>query len=370
MWARKSLLPIANAAASAVINYTHQLYYHRLSQDYSVRLTGPLTQILFSVHQDVRPLLTFDSQQALQPAYVEICVRGCRIRLIKRQLEAVFNPSELFTPLHPQRQNLILNPPNQPSPRVFILQPKRDHLHNDASSSTTRPRPRQPANCRLVQGRRTRDLGARTTTSTSLRCTRPSSASRRRSASGGTCRRRARSGALSAVRWPASATTWSSTTSTSTTARARPKGASWCAAAMTCTRPGGRSASPQARRRAGGTARPAARRTASTAQQHPTGPYSGSGFSASGVPQGVRNSVHGLCVSRSSWQQTVDEDDGHNSGTDDGGDEERNKQRPTSNLGDRPNGRFACPFFKRYPESEKLTKACYGPGWRTVHRVK
>jgi hypothetical protein len=32
--------------------------------------------------------------------------------------------------------------------------------------------------------------------------------------------------------------------------------------------------------------------------------------------------------------------------------------------------KFACPFFKRAPESHQRWRACAGPGWDTVHRVK
>jgi len=32
--------------------------------------------------------------------------------------------------------------------------------------------------------------------------------------------------------------------------------------------------------------------------------------------------------------------------------------------------KFACPFYKRNPEKYKNQRACSGPGWETVHRVK
>jgi len=32
--------------------------------------------------------------------------------------------------------------------------------------------------------------------------------------------------------------------------------------------------------------------------------------------------------------------------------------------------RFACPFAKQDPEKYKNVKACSGPGWPAVHRVK
>lgn len=107
------------------------------------------------------------------------------------------------------------------------------------------------------------------------------------------------------------------------------------------------------------------------ARQHPVGPPYGSGSSIPGFPPGNRSSAHRHGASRNSRQQPVDDDDGHNSGTDDGDDDgERNMQGSTSSLGARPQGRFACPFLKRYPESKKLTRACCGPGWESVHRMK
>ncbi|KAK0620695.1 hypothetical protein B0T14DRAFT_236361 [Immersiella caudata] len=32
--------------------------------------------------------------------------------------------------------------------------------------------------------------------------------------------------------------------------------------------------------------------------------------------------------------------------------------------------KFACPYYKKYPESDKLSKSCRAPGWDSVHRVK
>lgn len=97
------------------------------------------------------------------------------------------------------------------------------------------------------------------------------------------------------------------------------------------------------------------------ARQHP---YSGSVSSASEL-QGA-GSWRGIGASRGSRRRRADEDDDI-SGRDNSDDQERNSR--ASALG--PGGqKFACPFFKRYPESDKLGRRCYGPGWPTVHRVK
>ncbi|GAB1316364.1 hypothetical protein MFIFM68171_06574 [Madurella fahalii] len=104
-------------------------------------------------------------------------------------------------------------------------------------------------------------------------------------------------------------------------------------------------------------------------RQCPAGPSSGFGSSASGFLPGDWSSVHGLGGYGGSRQQPARGGDGHDSEADDGDDDDRNKQS-VLDLGDRSKGRLACVFFKRYPNSEKLSGACLGPGWDSVHRLK
>ena len=70
----------------------------------------------------------------------------------------------------------------------------------------------------------------------------------------------------------------------------------------------------------------------------------------------------GACDSSGQRNGDREEDD------DDG--EVRKWQQPTMSFLQKVSGRFACPFYKMYPESESLTKSCKGPGWDSVHRVK
>jgi hypothetical protein len=53
---------------------------------------------------------------------------------------------------------------------------------------------------------------------------------------------------------------------------------------------------------------------------------------------------------------------------DDGEPEKRRKLNlpPNSSSG----LRFACPFYKRNPQNHQRWRACRGPGWQNVHRVK
>ena len=41
----------------------------------------------------------------------------------------------------------------------------------------------------------------------------------------------------------------------------------------------------------------------------------------------------------------------------------------TSHIG-RNAPKFACPFFKRNPETFRNSRSCTGPGWATVRRTK
>ncbi|KAK5663804.1 hypothetical protein OQA88_7 [Cercophora sp. LCS_1] len=67
-----------------------------------------------------------------------------------------------------------------------------------------------------------------------------------------------------------------------------------------------------------------------------------------------------------------DEDD--SLGRRDGDDGDKRKKSNTSSamteLQERLTKKLACPFYKRYPSSECMSKSCRAPGWPTVHRVK
>jgi hypothetical protein len=76
--------------------------------------------------------------------------------------------------------------------------------------------------------------------------------------------------------------------------------------------------------------------------------------------------------SSDNWKRSIDSDaEGNDTGN--GGDE--NKRRRNGDIAikvvsEKLMGKFACPFYKRYPESGNLQKSCHGPGWQSVHRVK
>ncbi|KAF4449294.1 hypothetical protein F53441_7412 [Fusarium austroafricanum] len=71
-------------------------------------------------------------------------------------------------------------------------------------------------------------------------------------------------------------------------------------------------------------------------------------------------------------KRLLDNDDqGYDAG--DGGDEKERRTREDLTSALLPSQRtqkFACPFYKKYPESSSLPKSCHGPGWQSVHRVK
>ena len=54
-------------------------------------------------------------------------------------------------------------------------------------------------------------------------------------------------------------------------------------------------------------------------------------------------------------------------------DDEQGKRRKMGSLS-RPNifpgVRYACPYFKHDPDKYTNCRACAGPGWQDVHRVK
>lgn len=66
-------------------------------------------------------------------------------------------------------------------------------------------------------------------------------------------------------------------------------------------------------------------------------------------------------------------DDGDEARDDDEENERGKKPRPPTKEPSDPLQKYrklACPFRKRYPETKWKYKACYGPGYDTVHRVK
>jgi hypothetical protein len=71
----------------------------------------------------------------------------------------------------------------------------------------------------------------------------------------------------------------------------------------------------------------------------------------------------------------LDDDDISRGG--DNGNEDGNRPNKRPRLGDgNPkirsvnNQKFACPFYKRFPEKYKNFRSCPGPGWDEIHRVK
>ncbi len=97
-----------------------------------------------------------------------------------------------------------------------------------------------------------------------------------------------------------------------------------------------------------------------------------SSSSSSQSPSGSADKVSLTTSSSTGRKRALDEDEGSNSGRG-GDDDDEKRKRMASTSKTRLEERlrkFACPFYKRYPESEKLQKSCHGPGWPTVHRTK
>ncbi len=72
-------------------------------------------------------------------------------------------------------------------------------------------------------------------------------------------------------------------------------------------------------------------------------------------------------------RRALDEDEGGDSGwegDEDGGKRKRRDSTTRTQLEAHLIRKFACPVYKRYPDSQNLQKSCHGPGWSTVHRVK
>ena len=71
-------------------------------------------------------------------------------------------------------------------------------------------------------------------------------------------------------------------------------------------------------------------------------------------------------------KRALDEDEGSNPGRGAGDDGEKRKRMDSTSRTRREERlrKFACPFYKRYPDSENLQKACHRSGWGSVHRTK
>ena len=92
--------------------------------------------------------------------------------------------------------------------------------------------------------------------------------------------------------------------------------------------------------------------------------------SSSGTPVAGQHSQS--LTTRKRRAQKEHEDDGPaRRGGDDG---DKRKKPSTSSamaeLQERLVKKLACPFYKRFPANEGLSKSCRAPGWPTVHRVK
>ncbi len=96
------------------------------------------------------------------------------------------------------------------------------------------------------------------------------------------------------------------------------------------------------------------------------------GSSSSQPPSGDAGKSSLAATLTTGRKRALDEDEGGNPGRGDGDDGEKRKriESTSKTRPEEPLKRFACPFYKRYPESEKLQKSCRGPGWPDVHRTK
>ncbi|KAK3899230.1 hypothetical protein C8A05DRAFT_37168 [Staphylotrichum tortipilum] len=96
------------------------------------------------------------------------------------------------------------------------------------------------------------------------------------------------------------------------------------------------------------------------------------GPSSSASPSGNADNIPPTTSLPTRRKRALDDDDGSNPGRRGDNDGEKRKRKdPTSTAQVEESLRkFACPFYKRYPASEKLYKSCHGPGWGSVHRVK
>ncbi|KAK3346466.1 hypothetical protein B0T25DRAFT_279112 [Lasiosphaeria hispida] len=104
-------------------------------------------------------------------------------------------------------------------------------------------------------------------------------------------------------------------------------------------------------------------------QQH-IGKPSTSGSNHSEAPAGNTNKAT-FATAFPSRKRAFEEDADGSPGRRGGDDREKKRKDATSRaqLEERLR-KFACPFYKRYPKSENLSKSCQGPGWVSAHRVK
>lgn len=105
-------------------------------------------------------------------------------------------------------------------------------------------------------------------------------------------------------------------------------------------------------------------------QERPSGPNT-STSSQPGRSAGREENPSFLSALPTLRKRPSDEDDGV-SGRGNGDDRDgRKRQNITTRAQLEVHLRkFACPFHKRYPDSNGLSKSCRAPGWSSVHRVK
>lgn len=77
-------------------------------------------------------------------------------------------------------------------------------------------------------------------------------------------------------------------------------------------------------------------------------------------------SHHGTNETASSTPRLAKDDAGDDG--DGGADSPRAKKRKLNEIP--PKSLFACPFFKRDPSRYQSERACVGPGWPSIHRMK
>jgi len=104
-------------------------------------------------------------------------------------------------------------------------------------------------------------------------------------------------------------------------------------------------------------------------RQCPAGSSSGCGSSASGSLSGGWGSARNLGGYDCFPMKPARGNDGHDSDAEDSDGENRNERSAAGLTGDRPK-RFACVFFKRYPNSKELKGVCRNSGWDSMHRLK
>jgi hypothetical protein len=106
-------------------------------------------------------------------------------------------------------------------------------------------------------------------------------------------------------------------------------------------------------------------------QQRPTQP-SASGSGQTQASRGSAGRPEFLSALPTIRKRAFEGDDDHPPGRGDEEDSEKRKRKDATSqaqLKDRLK-KLACPYYKRYPASDKLSKSCHAPGWDSVHRVK